>query len=480
MLTSLGQCNHGTDFYLAIGTSRQCWYGHLQVTTVSPNSVTYHIENSTGIIISSGNVTNGSPATVDIVSAYQHKLECYFGWHDSVLSKLQDNGLRVYTEGGGLISILVYVIDEGVGVSLLVFILQPYQDLALTQYTYYAVSTSGAYDDIASYFLIIGNEDNTTVTISPTETITIPQDIQDSNSADITVPVGGTHTITINRLQTLSVGIIDFGDITGTSIVSDKPLTVISGNECSQVPNSYDETDCDHNALQIPPTATWGQTFLLTPYQLRPSQYYKIVAAHSNTTVTYICTDSNDTTIFILEHAGDFETVAVQNQEDWLSIENTIYCHVAANKPIFIVQLGPGPRFLSNSKIGDVVMPNIPPIEQYSKNITFYRPDDSDDEFYYYIKYRYINIATTVQDTIVIMNDDILPLNWTTVYDGNNSPVGYGATVKLNDSYNSLYKYTITSSSPVSVLVYGWNNERVGYSYSAGVELSKSTRGTCM
>ena len=52
MLSSLGQCNHGTDFYFAT-YQRQVWAwwdGHLHITTLSPNNVAYHIENSTAII----------------------------------------------------------------------------------------------------------------------------------------------------------------------------------------------------------------------------------------------------------------------------------------------------------------------------------------------------------------------------------------------------------------------------------------------
>ena len=457
MLSSLGQCNHGTDFYFAT-YQRQVWArwdGHLHITTLSPNNVTYHIENSTAII-TSGNVSNDSPATV-----YSYD---FWPWNSSV---------HVYTDGG-LISVLVYHYDWwwwwwqwG---NINVYQLQPYQDLAIpTQYIYYTVSTNGTYGFTMSYFLITGNEDNTVVTISPTETITIPQDLQNPISINITIPAGGVHTVTINRLQTLQVGVDDFGDITGTSIVSDKPLTVISGHECAHVPDDYNEYGCSRVAVQIPPTVTWGQTFLLTPYQLRPSQYYKIMAAHSSTTVTYTCTDDNGGNI-VLESAGDSDTVAVENKGNWWNMENSVYCYIESSKPILVIQLGPGSHFPNSSwHYGVVVMSNILSVEQYSKSITFYRPDD----YYWYIEYCYINIATTVQDTTVTMDDEVLSLSWTTIYDTNNSPVGYGATVQFNSTYNNYNTlHTIQSTSPISVLVYGWDFH-VGYSYSAGVELQE-------
>ena len=310
--------------------------------------------------------------------------------------------MHVHTNDGGLISVLLYHFDwwskyGGINVYQLQPYIFAYQDLAIHVYVpQYAVSTNGTHRFDMSYFLITGNEDNTVVSISPTETITIPH----PNSTNITIFSGGVHTVTINRLQTLQVGVDNFGDITGTSIVSDKPLTVISGHGCPRVPDDYDEWVCSHVAVQIPPTVTWGQTFLLTPYQLRPSQYYTIMAAHSSTTVTYTCTDGNGGNI-VLESAGDSDTVVVENKGNWWNMENSIYCYIESSKPILVVQLGPGSHFPNSSwhhMHGDVVMSNIPPIEQYSKNISFYHPD----AYYWYIEYRYINIATTVQCWILI------------------------------------------------------------------------------
>ena len=470
MLSSLGQCNHGTDFYFAM-YQRQVWpwwYGHLYITTLSPNNVTYHIENSTAII-SSGNVSNDSPATVysdggnvNNDSLGPIRSDDLWPWSSS--------SMHVYTNGG-LISVLVYHINWWwcCHDNINVYQFQPYQDLAIpTQYIYYTVSTNGTYGFTMSYFSITGNEDNTVVTISPTETITIPQDLQGPNSTNITIPAGGVHTVTINRLQRLQVGVDDFGDITGTSIVSDKPLTVISGHECAHVPDDYYEYYCSHVAVQIPPTVTWGQTFLLTPYQLRPSQYYKVMAAYSSTTVTYTCTDGNGGNI-VLESAGDSDTVVVENKGNWWNMENSVYCYIESSKPILVVQLGPGSHFQIGSlrhHDGNVVMSNIPSVKQYSKNISFYHPGDD----YWYIEYHYINIATTVQDTTVTMDDEVLSLSWTTIYDTNNLSVGYGATVKFNNIYNNYS--TLHSTSPISVLVYSWDSH-VGYSYSAGVELQK-------
>ena len=71
-------------------------------------------------------------------------------------------------------------------------------------------------------------------------------------------------------------------DLTGTSIVSNKPLTVISGHECGNVPDNVQY--CEHLTEQIPATVNCGQQFLLTSYGGRPVQYYKVIAAEGKTT----------------------------------------------------------------------------------------------------------------------------------------------------------------------------------------------------
>ena len=94
----------------------------------------------------------------------------------------------------------------------------------------------------------------------------------------MTITAGTPFSITLHRMQTFLFEALAV-DITGTSIVSNKPLNVVSGHECGNVPKNV--AYCEHLTEQIPPTVTWGRQFLLTPYSGRSGQYYKILAAES-------------------------------------------------------------------------------------------------------------------------------------------------------------------------------------------------------
>ena len=146
-------------------------------------------------------------------------------------------------------------------------------------------------------------------------------------------------------------------DLTGTSIVSNKPLTVISGHECGNVPDNVQY--CEHLTEQIPPTVNWGQQFLLTPYSGRPVQYYKVMAAEDETTYNLTCGRDNTTTYY-LQTSGSYYTH---------STGSNIYCCISSDKPILVTQLGPGYKL---GDTGDPVISIIPSIDQYSKKLSLF------------------------------------------------------------------------------------------------------------
>lgn len=102
-----------------------------------------------------------------------------------------------------------------------------------------------------SQFAVVGTEDNTTVTITPNVT---------TGSRIAGVP----FEIILNRLEVYQLQSDDLDeDLTGTSIDSDKPITLFGGNKCALIP--VDAVACDHIVEQIPPIDIWGTTFLTTP-----------------------------------------------------------------------------------------------------------------------------------------------------------------------------------------------------------------------
>ena len=417
-------------FYLAalknLGTQTM-W---LRIITPSSSPVSYTVEQYTGVI-TTGTVTSTSPAKVNLPSSYFIS--------DSSYSN-RKRGIYVHSDSVKPISVvLVNYRSTTIGD----YLAYPYQEYPINQYQYYAVSTGTLAGDASSVAALVGNVDNTTITIIPTQSITVPQDIQNPASPNVGVNAGSSFTIFLHRMQTFLIEASD--DISGTSIVSDKPLTVVSGHECGNVPDNV--AYCEHISEQIPPTVTWGKQFLLTPYAGRPRQYYKIIAAESETTIKYKCNGVGASTIS-LSNAGD---VSFQ------SSNSGIYCSLVSNKPIMVTILGPGQDIGGD---GDPVISMISPIEQYLESATFMTFNTFSG-----IISHYINIASTTKDT-VLMDGQSISLTWNNIYDSDNNIMGYGTQIPITD----LTSHTITTQSGIKfgTLVYGFGSYR-GYSYSAGV-----------
>lgn len=314
------------------------------------------------------------------------------------------------------------------------------------------MSTSTLVSDVSSEVLLVGISADTTITIIPSQSITVPQDIQNSTSPSMTVTAGIPFSVTLHRLQTFVFK--SPLDLSGTSIVSDKQLTVLSGHECGNVAGVC---CCEHLSMQIPPTVTWGKKFLLTPFANRPAQYYKIISAESKTTIKYKCGDGNTFTTISLQNAGD---VTLQ------SSGRGKYCSLVSDKPVLVAQLGPGYSF-GNS--GDPVISMISPIEHFSTtSVSFISPEISS-----FTKH-FINLATTTENAVIKMDGDSLSLSWNKIYDSDRMVIGYGAQVSI--TVKNVASHILSSNSEFSTLVYGFGSY-TGYSYSAGVELKQLISG---
>ena len=386
--------------------------------------VTYTIEtyNET---IATGIVTNSTLAKVNMSSNLA-----------VIDSSYQNRNKGIHVSADSEISVLLINYQPG---SIGDYLAYPVQNLNLAQYQYYIASTGiGVF--IVNKILLVSTEDNTTVTVVPTQNISVPQNIQLPNSPEINVAAGTSFSITLHEMQTFLFG-APLKDITGTSIVSNKPLTVISGHECGNV---HDILYCEHLTEQIPPTVNWGKQFLLTPYSARPIQYYKVIAAEAETTYNLTCGRDNTTT-YTLQTSGSYYTHTTGSDS---------YCTISTNKPILV------------TITGDLVISLLPSVDQYSKEVVFVSPDIND------ITSHYINIVTTTNQTTMLLDGIELSLMWNAIYDHTNNIIGYGT--HMNSTSRDTVHF-LTSSNKFSTLVYGFGLN-TGYSYSAGMNIQGITK----
>ena len=234
-----------------------------------------------------------------------------------------------------------------------------------------------------------------------------------NGSVDILVTKGRSHTITLHEGQTLLLGKGNGSDISGTRIISNKPLTVITGHECGSTPKMIKRI-CHHLQLQVPPTITWGKSFILTNfihYRGLPLSYVKVVTSQADTTVDVYCNGATNTTRYSVGAVGTYH------------YNITEYCFIEADKPIFVVQFRHS--YFNYYYLTSMVL--LSPMEQYLQAIEF------DLHFYWYHGYSRLVITTSVEgfSPTAILHNGQATLNWAAIYDSSRNIVAYGTKIVI-------------------------------------------------
>ena len=308
-----------------------------------------------------------------------------------------------------------------------------------------------------SLILLVGTQDNTAITITPTQYITIPDDLRDVNNPQPFVHPGQSYTVILNRLETYQIE--NNLDLTGSRIVSNKPVSVFTGHECTDVPGSVEA--CDHLFEQVPSTSTWGRFFFLVSSNSEgrtSPEWYRIVASKQSTTVTLTCYSLQDSLHSFSYHAY----IAAVGGFEQFQMERDNYCYAVADKPVLVMQYAYGGSV--NNGIGDPFMMMILPTEQYVTNTTipFWAYDYFTND---------ITIVVLQQDNpsgMVQLDSSLVTGEWMQLYCSEGELCGYTLRLPVNAGYHQLRH--IDSTVPVAVYVYGFEYYQ-GYGYPAALSL---------
>ncbi|XP_035826112.1 SCO-spondin-like [Aplysia californica] len=213
--------------------------------------------------------------------------------------------------------------------------------------------------------LLIGIEDNTQFTVrlsdnDRTGTLTwvnpVSIDYNGQNYGN-----GDTLSETINRYQTFFITQYgdDYSDLTGSHIVSTKPVAAISGNFRGRVPiDSAPRKSTDHLTEMILPVDTWGKDFITISTPERTiGDLFRVVASEDNTHVNF----GNGAITFTLQLAGDFKEV---------DIPTDTHYYVTSDKPVSIAMVGKSWQD-DGPTMGDPSMSLLIPIPQFISEITW-------------------------------------------------------------------------------------------------------------
>ena len=276
-----------------------------------------------------------------------------------------------------------------------------------------------AYSGGNSEFAVVGTQDNTTVTITP--------------SVDLGARAAGqSFQVPLDEGQTYE---LTGSDVSGTSITSDKPISVFAGAQCASIPP--DAFACDHIVEQLPPTSEWGKRFLTIPLATRNGDTFRILASQDDTTVQINGQAIPNT----LARGQFYETVLTDPSQ------------IVADKPVLVMQ------YANSSSVdgatGDPFQMTVAPYEQFLAAYTVATPATDFTN--------YVNVVAPSDETAsVTLDGSLIPASAFTPigssgFSGAQLPVAGGM-------------HTLSAPRPFGVSVYGWASfESYGYPGDLGV-----------
>ena len=346
-----------------------------------------------------------------------------------------------------------------------------------------------------STFLIIPCDDGTSMTIEPTQGITL------SGLSDLPRPPPVlnvrppmTTTFTANAGQTILFTLTD--DLSGTVIRSSKPLALFSGHECGNVP--VGSTACDHLVEQMPPGLTFGNTVFVVPFAGRVSgDMIRVATLTDGTQVSVTCvTSAQDTPQALAPVSGDnlidrgeyLSFMTPGNQANRPNYKPS-YCCIDANKPILVVQYGTGYTTdaglfgkTTATESGDPFMSIVPPVTQYMNNYTLTSIRGSAGSF----ADRFVNLAIAAEffdnspaarARIKLNGTAASPIDgYIPFYCSNNEICGYGAQVSVPAGVVNIYHEVSSYGLMAGYYAYQQQNS---FGFPQGFELSPISGMIC-
>lgn len=247
-----------------------------------------------------------------------------------------------------------------------------------TRHYEYFIFAAASVNFADSQLLITPCEDSTKITVAPSQTHTHPLWVRSqflNTNPDTARRTESTYGRRLRIFDTIMLS--NLRDLTGTIITSTKPLSVFTGHQCGGL---FSGGICDFMIEQIPSHPTYGDMFLLAPFDVRQSgEVYRIGAVSDDIVVEINCMCEPRTlrgNRVGLTSLGRTHT-AVLNRGEYIECEtpknNRTFCSVQSSRPVTVMSytlthlldnLGPLPNLPFNS-IGSPSIVYIPPVLSY-------------------------------------------------------------------------------------------------------------------
>jgi hypothetical protein len=309
---------------------------------------------------------------------------------------------------------------------------------------YYVVSWPRSIAESAT--LIYAIEDGTSLEIMPGPNAAVGA----VGGAPALVPGQVTNT-TLNASQSLQF--LADGDMTGTRIVSDKPIGVFAGSPCANVPVNV--RYCDHLEEQMLPQETWGSTMVVAPFFARGQEpsIFRVIAEQDGTELSF------NPAIVVADNTLD--------AGEFLEFESAEAFVLTANHPILLIQFmvgsqHPGVQNGGARNIGDPAMTTIVPAGQWRHDYAYLIPET--------YTVNYVTITAPLATDVLLDGEMLSPDGWTVIDES------YQYRIELV----STGAHFLEASAPVAINVHGYGGgpgaqasvQNVSYAYPGGLDLN--------
>ena len=336
------------------------------------------------------------------------------------------------------------------------FLVLPPHDLGAVSYTYIAAmihtvdTIRNGQVDIHSLVGIVSVENDTMLTITPTHNVNIGTE---------TVEAGDSINVTLARAETLLIAYV--GDLTGTKVTSNRPISFFSGDQCTNIPSGVPH--CDQIVEQLPPVEAWGRQFATAPLKTRISfDVFRFVASENTTTVSISCVFSNGTQGYV-----DTFSLSESGFVD-VQVRSTHFCWIEADKRILILQFAVG-QTADDVVSSDPFMALVPAVSHYTNTFTLPIVNSSLNDFTHYL-----NILIPAEhyqpDQIFLDGQSLqsLALEFVAIVH-NGETMAYATQVTVSATTHTLIHGN--STGVIGVVSYGFASS-ASYGHIAGMQLA--------
>ncbi|MCB9858779.1 MAG: hypothetical protein H6818_24125 [Phycisphaerales bacterium] len=323
--------------------------------------------------------------------------------------------------------------------------------IAITNNTSEETQDANGVSEDRPQFVVVATRDATHLMITPTADIV--------NGAGGAYAAGGEFPVTLERGEGfLAQAVVPqfvnapTPDLTGSIIVSDKPVFVINGNNCATVPSTA--FPCDTIFETAHPVTAWGSEYIAANLPERDGtdwpSIYRIVAARDNTV--------------ILQDGVDIGTI---DRGEFIE-QDVTGDHVFSSQggePIFVVQFMRSTNLPEGvvSDRGDPATLNLLPVEQFAMSYEFSTAVDLNNGPSVQFPHHFAMILASDADANlggVTLDNDYIPLSEFTAIGLSGYQV---ARIGIDEGYHA----TSSLIAPHYVIVGGWA-EVDSYLYPAG------------